>query len=214
MAVYDINLSSASGWTERWNTGYASIGTGTGILRITQTTQGLYGVSNDSIDSDVDRDDVEVLAKVLYTNNPSFSGKSIGVFVRGSGTSSASAYIAYINVSLEDGDKLYLDKYVSGTLTNLGTYNLTTNNPDTYYYIRIRANSTAIKAKLWAASEVEPASWQIEVTDSSVTSAGWVGIHTFDDEMSPYDFASFAVGTNGDEARLTASATLVMFIGV
>ena len=79
---------------------------------------------------------------------------------------------------------------------------------DTKYRLRFRANGTALKAKIWLASDSEPGSWTIEVTDATISAAGWTGCFGFAKVLvdENHDFWQIAVATNGDTATYTVSS--------
>jgi len=65
---------------------------------------------------------------------------------------------------------------VAGTETQLGAYTLTdTYVAGTYYRIRFQAQGPVLRAKAWAASEVEPPTWRITATDSSLSAGTMIG---------------------------------------
>lgn len=65
---------------------------------------------------------------------------------------------------------------VAGTETQLGAYTLTdTYVAGTYYRVRFQAQGPVLRAKAWAASGLEPPTWQVTVTDSSLSAATIIG---------------------------------------
>jgi hypothetical protein len=132
-------------------------------------------------------DDVEILAKVLVTSRT--TGERWGPALRGSGTNgSENAYVAQIRI----GTGLQFVKYVSGTFTEIAAVDIAASN-STHYWVRFRAEGTALKAKSWRDGEDEPAGWQIEETDASLSSAGWIGLFSFQStgESKYCDYFSF-----------------------
>lgn len=126
-----------------------------------------------------------------------------GVFVRGGGgAGTEDAYLASLNRTSEFLD---LGKYVAGSYTSLGTFTIPPtliNNP---YYLRLRANGTAVKAKIWAATDSEPGAWGVEVTDSDLTT-GWVGL--VGTPSTPTDYDVVAVATAGETASFDNDVTI------
>lgn len=99
---------------------------------------------------------------------------------------------------------LSIDKFVASVFTaNIGTATVTL-AAGRSYFMRFRGNGTTLQAKVWDSSlgsAGEPTAWNISITDSSLTAAGWVGIHgkpTGSSKLAPFNF--FSVGTNGDSA--------------
>jgi len=95
-------------------------------------------------------------------------------------------------------NELKLTKRVGGIETVLDTYD--TDGAclflgfNIWYCIRFQVNETALKGKIWRADASEPASWNIEVTDSEISAAGRVGLVFMNDGYCDW----FGVGTDGD----------------
>ena len=47
-----------------------------------------------------------------------------------------------------------------------------------WHWVRFQVRGTAIKARIWLDGDAEPSAWDIDITDSSITDAGWVGLHS------------------------------------
>lgn len=115
---------------------------------------------------------VEVLTLVIHESSDASSGRGFRVFLRGSGsTGTESAY--YVEAD-QTNHRIELFKVVAGVVTSLGVtggfY-----QPSTWFWVRLQAIGTAIKAKIWRKGETEPGAWTIEATDSSIAGAGWAG---------------------------------------
>jgi len=201
MAIIVGDLSGTTGWTERWGTSEGSFAANTGPVRLTVTKSAEsneYGISLDAVDSDSDRDDVEVLAKVRF-NTQATATNTVGVFLRGSGTSGAENLIA---VTLRDAGNDGSDfqpivyDFSSGSAGLIGSSG-GSNVAATWYWIRARANGTSLKARVWLDGTSEPAAWDVDET-TAVAGVGWVGLYAFDTATDTYDLGYFAVGTNGD----------------
>ena len=145
-------------------------------------------------------EDVEVLALIRPEAYNTTSPQSIGVTVRGQGTSpTESLYTASLYRSTDGAtDRFALQAISSGTFTILKDVAFKWEQSKNYW-IRLRAVDTTIQAKVWPASLPEPEDWSIEVTDSSVSGAGWVGLFGFYLEEQNY-CNWFSVGSNGDSA--------------
>jgi len=190
--------AAPSGWTARWTTTNSTwaIRSKTGIpFQVLEHTASSTGarrlLSWDSLDSDADRANVEVLALIRSNSTVSLQNN---VLVRGAGA--AGSETAYGLVT--NNTAFHLNKWVSGTSTQLGsTLSTPAFTAGTWYWVRLRVNGTAIKAKVWLDGTAEPASWSSEVTDSAVAAAGWVGVGAFQ-ASGIRDFGYVAIGTNGD----------------
>lgn len=72
------------------------------------------------------------------------------------------------------------DKVVAGTSTSLGTAkDLGVYSAGTDVKMRIRTEGNNIKGKAWLASGSEPGAWDWDITDSSITAAGKLGLRSF-----------------------------------
>lgn len=67
-----------------------------------------------------------------------------------------------------------------------------------FWWQRFRANSTALKGKMWQYQTPEPAAWDIETTDATLTS-GVVGLGMYY-ITNPYAILWFSVATGGNTA--------------
>lgn len=189
-----------TGWTSRWDTptAWSVVDTsGDQSLKIEPTSNRCFA-SMDAIDSDADRDDAEILAR-LKTSSVSAGNAHAHLVLRGSGNStSETGYVCGII-----GDDLRIGKYVSATFTEISLSGQTL-SANTYYWIRFRANSTSLKARIWADGGSEPGTWTIDTTDSSITGTGWAGCFSFLGGQNS-QFSDVAVATNGDTASMSSS---------
>ena len=117
---------------------------------------------------------VDVAASALATGASVFTGPVVRA------VDNNSLYQARVEVTTAAGLVLTVRKRVSGTETQLGAYTSTlTHVAGTLYRVRFQAIGSALKAKLWLASDREPDMWQIEVTDTSLTAAASIGVRSF-----------------------------------
>jgi len=147
----------------------------------------------DLIDSDADRADVEILFKVKHSNQLA----EMRALARGSDTSGRTGYIGG---NRREDNIIGQAEFVGGSFTDLGLVNPTSGRfPNgQYLFVRFRVNGTSVKVKSWPSDESEPASWDREATESSITAAGWVGLYTNRTSVDSYDY--FSVATNGETA--------------
>ena len=61
----------------------------------------------------------------------------------------------------------------------------TFDDPTVPWKLRFQTVGTAIRGKAWPASQSEPASWQIDFTDTQVTAANQFAIGTFTNDVTP-----------------------------
>jgi hypothetical protein len=215
MSLYSQDFSeyttgnSPSDWTDRWDTDWtytaeseAGSSYGAQVLKLNPgTTNAKRLLSWDDIDADANRADSEVL--VRFIESASYTDTyMLAAILRGSGAGgSESCYACYV---YSQGIKV--DKYVNGVTTTLDTVSnivisklASINWSGQYNWIRFRANGTSIQARVWTEKEQEPDIWQIDVTDSAVSAAGWCGVGVFKNLLTYYfNVDYFAVGTNGD----------------
>lgn len=82
-------------------------------------------------------------------------------------------------------------------VTKTGLYHF--DQPTKYFYVRVRVVGTQYQAKAWNSDVAEPASWDIDIADSTLTAAGGVGLFAYYVSSGMY-IDSFGVGTGGDTA--------------
>lgn len=137
--------------------------------------------------------DQEILVKFRMVTGGIFEPS-----LRASG-SAESARNGYILLVRESTNGVDLRKAISGKETSLGTSSITlTNGVD--YWVRFRAEGTTISAKVWADGDTEPASWDISVTNSDVSTVGRVQIGTTGNSTSNFKVDLVGVGLAGDDA--------------
>ena len=198
MATYFRDFSDADGisdWTERAHVSGNAAPTwaiqNTDEVIATSASNHLETLAWNDIDSDADRDDVEVVGMYRL---PSTSTTNRVFSVRVSNDSSRTCYA----VRLRNGD-IYVYRASGVTATQLAgdtTLSLTTGN---WYWVRFRINGSAYKAKVWADGDAEPGTWNIESTDSTYSTAGSVGLLK-GNNTTAHEWSMFGVGTNGDTA--------------
>ena len=193
-----------SDWTRQHSAGYGYyVKTKSGTTG-GKALEGTWGVGledfmactwND-LDSDSNRANTEVFMRIRADKTTAIL--QTAAIIRGSRSSNAvTGYVA----GLFGGSGLKMFRMNSGTPSELGSHSFAW-YADTWYKIRFRVNGTSLKAKIWADGDSEPASWHIEVTDSNITAAGWIGAFGYE-TMYPQtkkDYDIFGVGTNGDPA--------------
>lgn len=118
---------------------------------------------------------VTVSAPVLATGAPIRAG----LVIRGTEVDPAPAttnqYTAWLEMRTDQTMYLEMTKTVASAVTVLGTDTTTglTHAAGTQYKVRFQANGTALKAKCWLAASAEPAAWNLEVTDTSLTTGSY-----------------------------------------
>lgn len=209
MATYFYNDFSSvpTGWTERWNT--SPTWTGANPLQIPNGVTGDWiGISVDALDSDADRDDVELLIKFT---TPSAIGTQRLFMVRGAGADESATHYHWSHAS-----SLHSIGYCSGsdTRTNIQSYNAAVFNTSTTYWVRLRVNSNSLRVRAWADGAGEPSTWDIDTTDSNVTGVGWIAIGQGGGNITGPTISQIGIGTNGDTAPASGSSNTAINPGV
>lgn len=218
MAIYSTNFSGytvdvqPSDWAARWVTADNNWLTkskaatdGGKVLENTGTVDGRHLLSWDAIDADVNRADVEILARVRTSSTVA---DQFRLTVRGSGAAGAETGYNLLFNSISNVFRLH--KYVAGASTNIGnalTYAYAVN---TFYYVKFRVSGSSLMGKVWLDDglTLEP-DWQVTATDTAITAAGWVGVGNFE-STGTRDIDFISVATNGDSAPfVTNPATVV-----
>jgi hypothetical protein len=82
---------------------------------------------------------------------------------------SENMYMARLEFLTTNAIVLVIRKIVANVGTTIGGVTLSaTHVAGTFIRVRFQVKGSALKAKAWPATEVEPPTWDIEVTDSSI----------------------------------------------
>jgi hypothetical protein len=199
MAQYSTDFSEytleaqPSDWTKKWNTTNQDFtvedaeNPGQGyVLRTYNTSVDRCGLAWDDVGEVAD---CEILAKVK-SNDASFY--SAFIVARGGGSEGSEESI-HLRFTV---DKLKLGGYGN----SFSDVSLISVSDHTWYWVRLQVSGTSVKARAWIDGEIEPSTWQAEVTETNLTS-GWVGVAQYQ-SSSYYDgwIDWFSVGTGTDSA--------------
>lgn len=137
--------------------------------------------------------DAEILAHVLIATVPVSNGETVGCLI-GRYTNTTHYYIALPRKITGGSTKiLEIGKEAGSGATPLDHASIAFDNTE-FWWIRFRMAGTALKAKMWRHDASEPASWDVETTDSS-NAAGKIGFATFYEAYNfRCDFFSVAIG--------------------
>lgn len=137
--------------------------------------------------------DVEVLALLRPTaESDTFM---YGIAARAQGSSGAeTAVFAVLTESVTGAkDQVALYKIVGGYLTQLNTASFDW-DVDANYWLKLQVDGSSLKVRVWAQTDTEPTTWDIEETDSDVSDAGYVGLyHQFIDSECEIGYFSAKV---------------------
>lgn len=213
MATYSDDFSGSTGgspptgWTSRWGAHQLTTDTAGAAAYIGGKAASSKGtVANEfmmSMDAVGTVADVEVLARTL--EGSSTINYSAGVGVRCGGTaSSRSGYVIR-----RDNDVLKLFCSVPSVWTVIASTTVPFSTKTEWVWWRLRAIGSTISAKTWRCSEPEPSGWQVSVTNSGVSAAGWAGVRVEDVVINNYDYYYdyVSIGTGGDTAPMPANGS-------
>lgn len=128
-------------------------------------------------------DDVDITTR--FKTDKVAAGANQEVYVVGRQTAATTYYKAA--VELRTGNTMFvrLDKVVSGSVTNLVAAVDTgeTVAAGTYYIVRFLLHGSRLRVKVWLYDDTppgvqEPATWDIDFTDTSITGTGGLGLGT------------------------------------
>lgn len=186
-----------TGFTPRWDATATwtieadATATGGKVLRYATAGGGRQMLSWDALDTDADRATVEVLIKW----KPITTNEVGGIAVRASGDNATeTGYRAggagAINMSVT--------KYQAGAYTILNETTRQASLAGAWHFTRIRVEGDTQSAKIWRATEAEPAQWMVTASDTGITDPGWVGFAST--QAGTIDFDWIAAGTGGRKA--------------
>lgn len=216
----DPTVDGPAGLTERWDTSFGSAeivsyaGAPSGkAMRISKSAAGRYAISLDAVDSDPDRDDVEVRVLVRVTSALMADGVNWGwAIARGSGTTSgglSTNETGYAGNAYQGGTfrKLRVTVYDGGS-SSLALDTGNTDWPgtvDSAFWLTMKVSGTSLTVGTALEGTPETAIRESTGTDSSISGVGWVGTGVFSDVN--VDILAIGVGTNGDAAPTESTDT-------
>lgn len=116
---------------------------------------------------------------VSLTTSATATGGSLFAGPTGRYTDSDNLYKARVEFSTSNTLTLTIRKRLASVESQLGAYTLMgAYTPGTYVRVRFQAEGSTLRAKAWLASGVEPDPWQIEVTDTSLTTSLFIGVRS------------------------------------
>ena len=210
MAQYFGDFSSystgslPSTWSELYNAGVVTTTVETGgddkVLRLNQTTASSIAlVTANDVDSDSNAANSEVLALFKTGSYGNATGLPVaGACVRA--TSGGNGYFCGPRTSTQ----LRLSSIAGGGPTTIASATISTLSAGTWYWIRFRANSTTLQARIWADGGSEPGTWDINTTNGTYTAADSVGVVSGAATDSDPEYDQIGIGTNGDTAPASA----------
>lgn len=221
MAQYYTNFgeytsgAAPTGWTSRaisqtWTIIDDAAATGGKRLKVSGGSDGNAGLSWDSIDSDANRANVEVLMRIQSssrTAGENYCGAMVRAYASGGYLYGYAARIIRSSVFVDSLCRVQLVK-MSGTSWTTPADYVFDWQASTDCWVRFRANGTSLRVRIWAVGAAEPGTWHIDHTDSTYGSAGWVGAYNYESNGNKL-WDVFSVGTNGETANSTPPVTPV-----
>lgn len=175
-----------SDWTKRWVDGTWTVAEDAGAeggkwLDHAGTVTGTKAVSWNDVDNTLNG---EITAKGQVTETYSH----LGVLFRGSGA--AGSETGYVIRYRNDTDQFSILNYDAGVFQyHFGDMSFSAFAGD-WLHIKVQFDGTSLKGKIWKDGDSEPASWMIDTTDGTHTTAGWVGFFVGTDRQTIFDTIS------------------------
>ncbi|MEU0199128.1 MULTISPECIES: carbohydrate binding domain-containing protein [unclassified Streptomyces] len=117
---------------------------------------------------------VDVATSVLAAGSSLFGGPIVRA------VDNANWYGARLDFTTTAGIVLTLRKRVANVETQLATVTTgLTHTAGAFYRVRLRAQGSELKAKVWPASDPEPSLWQVQATDTALAAAANLGTRSF-----------------------------------
>ena len=194
-----------SSWTRRWATSSqfliesdATASNGIAAkFEPTNTSNTHRIVTWDDVDSDPDRDNVEIVCR-FSSPVESNTERRCRLLSRGSNPlSDRTGYV--IGPAATASTSLRIVKYVSPDFSGIAESGWDGVGQDEWWLVRTRVSGNNLRLRVWKDGDPEPSAWDLEATDSDITDPGWVGVFIFDGSViTKVDW--FGVGTDGDPA--------------
>lgn len=211
-----------TGWSKRWDAldspaktnftiqdvsagGTPGGSIGGKVLRVdVQTTNFRSALSADVLDGIAD---VDIKARVRVTQSSNNFG--VGLVVRGAEDSSGfDGYFVSINEAAAS-NHLALAEIVDGTAATIQQVSVGGGlDLNKWYWLRFQVSGTALRCRIWADGVAEPGTWNIDTTDASISSGGFVGIYS---RNADGEVDWFSAGTGGDTPPDSGSGDLLQF---
>jgi hypothetical protein len=165
-----------------WGGTYTLFGTATDYS--VNGTQGVvtFSAVNSSRFATVSAGAIDFDVKAEFTLNSLVLTGTMRAGVVGRFTAATDNYLASVDVGPTGAITLQIEKRVLGVATTLGSVSLwsVAGGPDANVTVRLTGYGQFLKAKAWRTGYDEPSIWDIEVTDTSLTTGSGAGIFVRD----------------------------------
>lgn len=198
-------------WTQRWGTpggdlvfdfptGSNNVGPNVLFYDATPSGVGSFATWDRFNESAHVSADTDSLILFQYLSGPA-SNDNFWLAARASGGGGTEN--GYTFRDAQSGTLWEVSEWTAGSETILGSFDPGALSVLTWYWVQLRVIGDQIKARIWEYGTPNPSGWDVEVTDSVYTVAGWIGFGTSWSDDIEVDF--FHVATDGDFAQLPRS---------
>jgi len=200
-SAYEMGTTPAD-WTpehasgsDDWATAAERSPAGSAVLRFDSDTSARHALSYDQVGTAADVEVLGLFRVSELSQSPTAGGRLV---LRGSGSAGdESAY--FVNVR---DSRFGVWKYDGGSSDRLVEWGEPADGQ--WYLARFRASGDRLRARVWPAGADEPAEWDADVTDTSLSS-GWVGVGSYSEFADDWGFLS--VGVGGESAPMPDTST-------
>ncbi|MGW2044632.1 hypothetical protein ACWCPF_05545 [Streptomyces sp. NPDC001858] len=164
------SADSGQAWTASGGTVATDYAVGSGYGQHILTT------TNVSRRSGIDHTDPDVDVVVSVTTSATATGGSLYGGPAARYVDGNNLYFARVEFTTGNAVLVDLRKRVAAAESSLGTYTTgITHVAGTYVRCRLQVSGSLVRTKVWAASAVEPETWQVATIDTSLTTSAFVG---------------------------------------
>ena len=150
--------------------------------------------------------DCEGLCRITFSTVTGGASDTGGIMLRAQ--NSSNYYIGRYRATIPE---VSLAKRVVGTTTNLTGAVTVTLTAGQAYWFRMRVQGTTLSLRYWQDGTSEPSAWTVQITDSSLTAAGFGGLFAFGQSATGVKFDHFQLDdlltVPAPAAAITASTT-------
>lgn len=184
-----FNYASSGGVSQITRTIYAgnsNIGFVDGNIRITNEGTDFYA----AIEQSKTFYNGELLVRFRYSGNDGLIGV-VGFRFSGKTRAEADGYSVSL---LKNGGTPGFVLYDNRVGTIRGTEHAFTHAPNEWYYVRVNWDLDRIRYRVWRDAEAEPASWSVDIRDSSIPGkqGQTAGLYTFTGGIVEYSLVSYS----------------------
>jgi hypothetical protein len=150
---------------------------GSGVGQQNNVTENVFRLA--SLDAGVT--DVDYTVKVASNKTVAGASQIVEFFGRSaSDVTVDSAYMARLTFTTASAVTIDIRRRVGGTPTTLTSTVTTalTHSAGTFFSVRFSIQGSALKARVWLSSATEPSTWDVEATDTQLTTGTRIGVRS------------------------------------